>query len=187
MRADGATDSVVAMNDLEQPVEAGLAQQLGDTVRCQRCQFRGLQDEGVARRQRRRRLPAGNLDRIVPGPDAGADTQRNALAIGDGIGIAPHVASVRLCQRREEIHRIAPLGASADTASPYTLPTSRTSILASSSLCAKQLRGACQNLRPVMPASQRPFLLRHRGDLDGAVKNRSSAGSILAITSPVAG
>ena len=31
----------------------------------------------------------------------------------------------------------APLGTSADTASPYTLPTSRTSILASSSLCAR--------------------------------------------------
>ena len=178
MRADGATDLVVAVNDLEQPVgKPGLAQQLGHPVRCQRCQFRRLQDEGVARRQRRRGLPAGDLDRIVPGPDAGADTERDAFAIGDGIGIAPHVAGVGLRQRREEIHRIGAARhvgrhrLAVNLADVENLDPRQLFIM-----LAKKPRGPRQDLRPVMPAAKRPFLLRRCGDLDGAVENRVIRG-----------
>ena len=162
------------MNDLEQTLgKSGLAQQRGHPVRCQRRHFRRLQDEGVTCRQRRRGLPAGDLDRVVPGADAGADTERNALAIGDGVGIAPHVAGVGLRQRREEIHRIGAARhvgrhrLAVDLADVENLDPRQLFIM-----FAKQPRGPCQDLRPVMTAAKRPLFLRRRGDLDSAVENR---------------
>ena len=73
----------------------------------------------------------------------------------------------------------APLGTSADTASPYTLPTSRTSILASSSLCARSSRAA----RARTCARSCPLRSAHSFCATAAIstarsRTASSAGSI---------
>jgi hypothetical protein len=58
--------------------DAGLDGQLGHADRRQRCQLGGLDDHGVAGRERRRGLPGGHEDREIPGHDGADDADRLA-------------------------------------------------------------------------------------------------------------
>ena len=63
----------------------GLQVNFGQLERGHRCQLGGLEDHRVARRQRRRRFPAGDLQRVVPGPYSYAHAQRLAPGVREGV------------------------------------------------------------------------------------------------------
>ncbi len=141
-------------------------------MRCQRRHLGWFQDEGVAGGKRRCRFPAGNLHRVVPGADTGTDAKRHPLAIGDGVGIAPHVAGAGLRQRAEIFHRVRAarhIGrhrlAEAFADIHHLKPRQLVIIL------AQQLRGAPQNPAALMAAAGRPFHLRGAGSGDRRLQN----------------
>src|SRR3546814_20488320 len=67
--------SDVCSSDLDAVGQPGLGVDLRQLQRAERGQLGRLEDHGIAAGQRRRRLPAGDLDRVVPGADAGADAE----------------------------------------------------------------------------------------------------------------
>ena len=67
--------------------------------RRERRQLRGLEDADVARRERRRELPHGHEQRIVPRNDLPADADR--LAHGEGLRGRGHVERLSVRLRRE--------------------------------------------------------------------------------------
>ncbi len=74
-----------ALDDVEDAVgQAGLGEDLGELERGERRQLGRLEDHGVAAGERRRRLPAGDLERVVPGADAGDDAERLAPGVAEG-------------------------------------------------------------------------------------------------------
>ena len=74
-----------AVDDVEDAVgQAGFGEDLGELDRAERRQLRRLEDHGVAAGERRRRLPAGDLQRVVPGADAGDDAERLAPRVAEG-------------------------------------------------------------------------------------------------------
>ena len=86
-------DIAIALHYVEQPVgQAGLAVDLGKRQRRKRRVLRRLEHHGVAHGQRRRRLPAGDLDRIVPGANADAHPKRFTPRIGKGSAEVDHLA-----------------------------------------------------------------------------------------------
>ena len=66
--------------------QAGLRVNLLQLHRGQRRQVGRLEQHRVAAGQRRRRLPAGDLQRIVPGADARDDAERLAARVAEGAG-----------------------------------------------------------------------------------------------------
>ena len=54
--------------------------------RGERRQLGGLEDHGIAAGERRRGLPAGDLQRVVPGADAGHHAQRLAARVAERLG-----------------------------------------------------------------------------------------------------
>ena len=62
---------------------AGFEQYLLELHGAERRDLGGLEDHGIAARERGRRLPAGDLQRIVPSTDAGDDPQRLAPCIAE--------------------------------------------------------------------------------------------------------
>jgi hypothetical protein len=83
----------------EQPTGAGVALDDVEAARRKTClrvdfrqpectdrsQFRRLEDHGVAAGERRRGLPARELDRVVPRPDSNADAERLTSRVGEGL------------------------------------------------------------------------------------------------------
>src|SRR5207253_5167049 len=51
----------------------------------ERSEFGGLEDHGVAARERRSGFPAGDLQRVVPGADAGDHPERLAARVAEGL------------------------------------------------------------------------------------------------------
>ena len=88
MRDNRAADVPFADNEVEHARWcAGLDQDLRQCVRDGRRRSRGLQDDGVAERQRRRRLPRRNCDREVPWRDE--PEHANGLAVGFDVHARP--------------------------------------------------------------------------------------------------
>ncbi len=100
-------DIAKALHDVEQAVrQAGLGEDLGQRQRGQRGSFRRLEDHGVAHGERGRGLPAGALDRIVPGADADADAERLAARIGEGSAEIDEIAVEAGDDAAEEFQRV---------------------------------------------------------------------------------
>ena len=101
-------DLALAEHDVEEPRRrAGLLDDLRELDRRDRRQLARLEDHGIAGGERRRGLPAGDLDRIVPGADAGADAERLAPRIGEGAVAERHVLAMHdLRQPGEELEAI---------------------------------------------------------------------------------
>ena len=76
----GATAGQYVEHAIGQP---GLAEDLRQFQRAQRGDFAGFEDHRVAGGQRRGRLPQSDLDRVVPGTDAGHHAQRFAPGIDE--------------------------------------------------------------------------------------------------------
>jgi hypothetical protein len=72
-----------------------LAVDLGEPERGERRQLRGLEHHGVAAGERRRGLPAGDLQGIIPGADAGADAERLAPGVAEGVAAEVDVLAVQ--------------------------------------------------------------------------------------------
>ena len=84
MGDERAAERAVALHDLEYAIrQPGVAEHRLERRRGQRGLFGGLEDHRIAARQRRRRLPAGDLQRIIPCADAGDDAQRLAPGIAE--------------------------------------------------------------------------------------------------------
>ena len=90
-----APDGRAARHDVDDALgHAGLRDQLGEPERGERCLLRGLDDAGVAARERRGELPGRDHQREVPGDDQAADTnglsQRVVERPGEGerVGLA---------------------------------------------------------------------------------------------------
>ena len=105
-RPDGASSrrpvSAVALHDVE---DAGRqARPRGkisaSSTRRERRQLGRLEDHRVAAGERRRRLPAGDLQRIVPGADAGDDAERLAARVAEGLRAEVDVLAGRALRER---------------------------------------------------------------------------------------
>ncbi len=76
MRGQKAAGIGEALHDVEDAVrQAGFGHDVGELDRGERRQLGRLEDHRVAAGKGRRRLPAGDLERIVPGADAGDDAK----------------------------------------------------------------------------------------------------------------
>ena len=65
------------LHHIEDPVrQAGFLEHLRQAQGRQRRELGGLEDHRIAGGQRRRGFPGGDLQRVVPGADAGAHAQR---------------------------------------------------------------------------------------------------------------
>ena len=107
MGGECGADGAVALDDIEEPIrQACLGVDLGERQRRERRVFRWLEDHGVAHGQRRRRLPACALDRIVPRADADADAERLAARIGEGPAEIDVIAVEGCHGAAEEFQRI---------------------------------------------------------------------------------
>ncbi len=72
-----------ALKDIEHAFrQSGLGQDFREPHRIGRRQFGGFENHRISGRKRRGRLPAGNLQRIVPRPDPGTDTERFPACVG---------------------------------------------------------------------------------------------------------
>ena len=86
--------------------ETGVDEDLGQSQRAQRCELRRLEHHRVAGCQRRRRLPAGDLDRIVPRTDRGAHAERLAARVGERRAEVDVLAGVRRDQTGEVLQAV---------------------------------------------------------------------------------
>ncbi len=81
-----ACDRPLSGEDIEDTArQTGLVRQLGDTQRRHAGFLRRLDDDGVARRQRRADLPGQHQDREVPGQHTADDADRLANHHGDRV------------------------------------------------------------------------------------------------------
>ena len=110
----------------------------------ERRQLGRLEDHGVAAGERRRRLPAGDLERVVPGADAGDDAERLAPRIAEGGRAEIDVLAGERRGEAGEILEAVGAGEHVDgEVSWIGLPVSRISRRASSSLrCAQEVGDA---------------------------------------------
>ena len=77
-------DVTAALHDVERSDrQPRLGEDLGERQRRERRDLGRLEDHRVARSECRRRLPAGDLDRVVPGTDPDAHAQRLATGVGE--------------------------------------------------------------------------------------------------------
>ncbi len=103
-RVSSAAGRGVALHDLEEPGrQARLAVGLLELDGRERREARGLEDHRVAEGERGRRLPAGDLQRIVPGADAGGDAERLAARVAEGRGPEVDVLAGRALRERREV------------------------------------------------------------------------------------
>ena len=85
----------------------GLAIDLLELDGGERREARRLEDHRIAEGERRRRLPAGDLQRIVPGADAGDDAERLAARVAEGLRAEIDVFACRaLCQGGEVLNAL---------------------------------------------------------------------------------
>ena len=90
----------VAGHDVEHAVgDAGLGRELGQRQRAQRRLLRGLEHHRVAGGQRRRELPRGDDQRVVPRHDRADDAQRLASDQGERVGAGGRDLAVDLVDR----------------------------------------------------------------------------------------
>ena len=74
-----------ALDEVEDPGgKARIPQTLGEAVGAQRGQLGGLEDHRVAASERRRGLPAGDLEGVVPRADASADAEGLPPGVDEG-------------------------------------------------------------------------------------------------------
>ena len=99
----------VPVNDVEGAVgKAGLGVDFGKLDRRRRRHLRCLEDHRVAAGERRRRLPARNLDRIVPSADPGAHPERFPARVDEGIVERDLLAAQRAGDAGEIFDAIGP-------------------------------------------------------------------------------
>src|SRR3546814_15829171 len=92
--------SDVCSSDLDAVGQPGLGVDLRQLQRAERGQLGRLEDHGIAAGQRRRRLPAGHLDRVVTGADAGPDAEALAARVEEDAA-ASAITAVRDRKRFE--------------------------------------------------------------------------------------
>ena len=96
------TDITKALKHVEDTSgQTGLGKGLRQFQGAQRGDFRGFEDHGIAANECGSRLPAGDLDRIVPGADAETDAERFALGVGEGAAQIDMFAGKRCGQTTE--------------------------------------------------------------------------------------
>ena len=99
-----ADDRALAGDDVEDAFgDAGFQRQLGEAEHGQRRQLGGLEDDGVAARERRADLPARDVEREVPRHDEADDAERLAERRGDAAGDGDRVAVVLVDGARVEV------------------------------------------------------------------------------------
>ena len=104
------TDIAKSLDDVEDTVrQAGFGQRFGQLQRAERRHFGGLEDHGVAADKGGGRLPAGDLDRVVPRADSEADAERLALGEGEGAAEIDMFAGQR-CRQAAEIFQAVRAG-----------------------------------------------------------------------------
>ena len=92
------------MNDLENSERnACLAVGLFELDGRQRSEAWRLEDHRVAERERGRGLPAGDLQRVVPGADAGNDAERFAARVAEGLRSEVDVLAGSALRERREV------------------------------------------------------------------------------------
>ena len=150
MAGERGADIAIALHDVEEAVrQAGLGVDLGERQRGERGVLGRLEHHRVAHGERRRGLPAGALDRIVPRADADADAERLAARVGEG---AAEIDDSRRCSWRPRRRRYSSASAaeagSATSVSWIALPVSSVSSRASSALRARRISAARRRMRP---------------------------------------
>ena len=94
----------VALHDLEEPArKPRLAVDLLELDGGEGREARRLEDHRVAEGERGRRLPAGDLQRVVPGADAGRDADRLAARVAERGGAEVDVLAGRALRERGEV------------------------------------------------------------------------------------
>src|SRR5579862_3509500 len=84
MACEQAASLGLSMDDLKEPGRHSRGEiYLLQLHRGERRELRGLEDHGITARQRRSRLPAGDLQRIVPCADAGNDAEGLATRVAE--------------------------------------------------------------------------------------------------------
>ncbi len=96
--------------------QAGLAIDLLELDGGKRREARGLEDHRVAEGERGSRLPAGDLQRVVPGADAGDDADGLPARVAEGLWAEVDVFARRALRERGEI--LEALGARDDVDDP---------------------------------------------------------------------
>ena len=95
---------VASLHDLKQAGRStGGAENLCELHRREGCQLRGLEDHGVAARQRRSRFPASNLQRVIPGANPRDYTQRLAPCVTERLRPQINVLASEACGKRGEV------------------------------------------------------------------------------------
>ena len=180
----------VPVNDVECAVgKAGLGVDFGKLDRRRRRHLRCLEDHRVAAGEGRRRLPARNLDRIVPSANPGAHPERLPPRVDEGIVERDLLAPQRASDAGEILDAIGPArdihGLSLLDRLAGVLNTSSS---ASSRLRARRMSAALPSTRP---RSAPESADQRRNPLCAEVMalstSASSAISTREITSPVAG
>ena len=182
-------DVAIALHDVEQPVrQAGLGVDLGQRQRRQRRVLRRLEHHGVAHGERRRRLPAGDLDRIVPGADADADAERLAPRIGEGAAEIDIVAveggdrAAEIFERIGGRRRVGNQRLLDGLAGVERLEPRQFGVAG-----AQDVGGAAQDAAALDRLQPRPGGLRRARRLDGELDDVRVAECSVAMVSPVAG
>src|ERR687898_1920958 len=94
----------MALRQLEDAARhAGFEIDLLELDRGERREARRLEDHGIAEGERRCRLPAGDLQRIVPGADAGDDAEWFAPRVTPGLWAEVDVLAGRTLRERGEV------------------------------------------------------------------------------------
>ncbi len=189
--AERLADAVVALDDVEQPGRyARLGVDLGQLDRRERGELGRLEHHRVAAGEGRRRLPAGDLQRVVPGADAGAHAERLAPRVAPRAAEVD-VLAVERCRQRRRSTRCSrrPTATSTAIASAIGLPVSATSSAASSSLrSAQQAHGLHQDpARGLRRAARATPRTPARAERTAASTSASDACCTSPSTSPVAG
>ena len=171
-------DIAKALHDVEQPVrQPGLGEDFGQRQRGQRRVLGRLEDHRVAHGERRRGLPAGALDRIVPGADADADAERLAARVGEGSAEIDEVAVEAGDDAAEELQRVGGGGGVGDQR--FLDRLAGVERLQPRQLCvalAQQVGGAAQDAAALDRLQPRPGRLRRARRLDGELDDVGRRG-----------
>ena len=149
-----------------------------------------LEDHRVAAGERGRRLPAGDLQRIVPGTDAGDNAERLAARVAEGRRAQIDVlAGCALRERRRNTRGTRrPKSTSTTRVSWIGLPVSRVSSSASASFRARSNSAARRRIRArSAPASAAQAGCASRAAATAASISRGPATGTSPSRSPVAG
>ena len=87
MTYKGRTHADIAVHDIKDAVRQASLCEDSTQLNCGGwCQLRWLEDKAIARGERGGRLPSGDLNRVIPGPNAKTDAQGLASCVGEGAG-----------------------------------------------------------------------------------------------------